>query len=135
MASNTRVATAVQILCVIRFRDNATTSDDIARSLGTNPVVVRRLLKDMARAGFVALKPGKDGGVMLTMPAERITIDRVFHAVEGDGGIFALRPGGNPRCPVNQGMKRLLPQLFAEVGTAVDATLGRTTIADLMRDI
>ncbi len=135
MAANTRIATAVQILCVISYRDNATTSEGIAQSLGTNPVVVRRLLKDMERAGFVTLRPGKDGGVHLVIPPDRITLDQIFHAVETDDAIFALRPGGNPRCPVNRGMKRLLPRVFDQVGAAVSATLGKTTIADLMESI
>jgi len=135
MAANTRIATAVQILCVISYRNNVATSDDIAQSLRTNPAVVRRLLKDMERAGFVSLRPGKGGGVHLVTPPDSITLDQVFRAIETDGAIFALRPGGNPRCPVNRGMKRLLPRLFEQVGTAVSATLGKTTIADLMEDL
>lgn len=135
MAANTRTATAVQILCVLSYRNNATTSEDIAQSLGTNPVVVRRLLKDMERAGLVALRQGKDGGVHLVVSPDTITLHRVFQAVEPDNTIFALRQGGNPRCPVNKSMQRLLTPVFDQIGTAVSATLGQTTIADLMESL
>jgi len=131
MAANTRVAAAIQILCVLAYRGAASTSDEIARSLDTNPVVVRRLLKNLEAAGFVSLRQGKDGGVRLTFPAGEITLDQVFHAVEDDAAIFALRQDGNPRCPINRGMERLLPQVFARVTDVVAATLGKTTIADL----
>ncbi len=135
MAANTRVATAVQILCVISYLDDATTSEGIAHSLGTNPTVVRRLLKDLEKFGFVSLRQGKDGGVHLVIPPDEISLDQVFAAIETDDSIFALRQGGNPNCPVNRGMKRLLSPVFEQVGAAVSATLGKTTIADLMKDI
>jgi Rrf2 family protein len=117
------------------YRGDASTSEDIARSLDTNPVVVRRLLKSLEAAGFVSLRQGKDGGVRLTIPPSEITLDQVFNAVEDDAAIFALRQDGNPRCPVNRSMKRLLPPLFAQVSDSVAATLGKTTIADLVAAI
>jgi Rrf2 family protein len=135
MAANTRVATAVQILCVIVYRDGATTSEDIANSLATNANVVRRLLRDLERAGFVTLRPGKDGGVTLRVAPGEITLDQVFRAVENDDEIFALRHGGNPRCPVNRSMRRLLSPVFDQVSASVSATLGRTTLADLTAEI
>ena len=135
MAANTRVATAVQILCVMAYSDGTTTSDFIAHSLQTNPVVVRRLLKSLEVVGYVSLRPGKDGGVHLDVPPDQITLSQVFQAVEGDGTILALRPGGNPDCPVNSSMGRLLTPVFRDVSEAVSTTLGKITIADLVTGI
>jgi Rrf2 family protein len=135
MTANTRVATAVQILCVMAHRGDPITSETIAGSLRTNPVVARRMLKSLEAAGFVSLRPGRDGGVHLTVPAAEITLDRVYRAVEGDGAIFALRQDGSPRCPVNRNMKRLLTPVFNQVSESVSATLGKTTIADLVAAI
>ncbi len=54
------MASAVQILCVIAYlRPGGTNSEVIARSLKTNPVVVRRLLKDMEHAGLVEIRPAR----------------------------------------------------------------------------
>ena len=126
------MATAVQALCVMAYvGPEEMTSEVIARSLGTNPVLVRRLLKDLERAQLVCLRPGKDGGVQLTQAPEDITLDAVGRAIEGKNGVFALRPGGNPACPVNQNMARLLNPIFAATDEAVAKTLAETTIADL----
>ncbi len=136
MAANTRMATAVQILCVIAYKaPNATTSEVIAGSLRTNPVVVRRLLKCMERTGLVVIRPGKDGGVQLGRPPSTIMLDEIYQAVEAETAVFALRPGGNPRCPVASRMKGLLAPIFQATDTAVRNTLQQTTLGSLMTTI
>lgn len=135
MAANSRIASAVQILCVIAYKGDSTTSQTIANSLRTNPVVVRRLLKNLEQAGLVELKPGKDGGVQLVRSPEEITLDQVYKAVESDQDVFALRRGGNPKCIVNRNMRRLLTPIFTSANDAVSAVLGKTTVSTLMQSI
>ena len=136
MAANSRMASAVQILCVMAYTGpGSTNSEIIARSLLTNPVVVRRLLKDMERAGLVEIRPGKDGGVQFRREPDAITLDEIYRAVEGETEVFALRPGGNPKCPVNARMKDLLGPIFASANNAVEATLRGTTLGSLVRAI
>ena len=136
MAANTRMASAVQILCVIAYQGpSGTNSEVIARSLRTNPVVVRRLLKCMEHPGFVEIRPGKDGGVQLTREPEAITLDQIYKAVESETGVFALRPRGNPRCPVDRRMKGLLGPIFGAANNAVENTLHQTTLASLVSEI
>ena len=134
MSVTSRLATAVQVLCILaRTHPGGTTSGIIARSLDTNPVVVRRLLKEMAVVGLVLVRPGKDGGVRLARPADTITLDTV-NAIVGNG-VFAIRPGGNARCPINQAMPGLLAPIFAAADAAVAGTLAETTIAALAGQI
>ncbi len=130
------MATAVQILCVIAYKGPAgTNSQVIARSLRTNPVVVRRLLKDMEQQGLVEMRPGKDGGVQLLRPASQITLDEIYRAVEGHADVFALRPSDNPGCAVGSRMKDLLSPIFGAANAAVERTLRKTTIGSLVKTI
>jgi Rrf2 family protein len=136
MAANTRMATAIQILCVIAYKGpSGTTSEVVSRSLRTNPVVVRRLLKCMQRQGLVEIRPGKDGGVQLGRAPDRITLEQIHQAVEAEAGVFALRPRGNPGCPVDSRMKDLLTPIFQAADRAVAQTLGQTTLASLVQNI
>jgi len=136
MAANTRMATAVQVLCVIAYKGpGGTNSEIISKSLRTNPVVVRRILKCMEQQGLVEIRPGKDGGVQLTCEPDRITLDQIHKAVEPDPGVFALRPRGNPRCPVDSRMKDLLGPIFGAADAAVDKTLRRVTLGSLVKAI
>jgi Rrf2 family protein len=136
MAANSRMASAVQILCVLAYLGpGGSTAEVVARSLRTNPVVVRRLLKDLEREGLVTLRPGKDGGVQLRRRPEEITLDRIYAAVESDAGIFALRREGNPNCPVYARMAGLLGPIFEAADNAVADTLRHTTLGSLVGTI
>jgi DNA-binding IscR family transcriptional regulator len=136
MAANSRMATAVQILCVMVYKGpGGTNAEIIARSLRTNPVVVRRLLKCMQHAGLVEIRPGKDGGANLSREPDDITLDQIFQAVETDTDVFALRQDGNPNCPVNARMKDLLVPIFTATNAAVGNTLRQTTLGSLVAAI
>ncbi len=133
MAANTRMATAIQILCVIAYKGpDVTTSEVVSRSLQTNPVVVRRLLKRMQQHGLVSVRPGKDGGVQLARAPHQITLDQVYQAVEDETAVFALRPPGNPHCRVDKHMPTLLGPIFTATDTAVVETLRQTSLGSLL---
>lgn len=136
MAANTRMATAIQILCVIAFKaPETTTSEVVSRSLRTNPVVVRRLMKSLGQAGLVAIRPGKDGGVRLGRAPEQITLDEIYRAIEPQIEVFALRPADNPNCPVASKMRGLLGPIFEATDQAVETTLRQTTLGSLIAEI
>jgi Rrf2 family protein len=136
MAANSRMASAVQILCVMAYKgQGGSNSEIIARSLQTNPVVVRRLLKCLEREGLVEIRPGKDGGVQFRREPEEITLDQIYKAVESETDVFALRRGGNPNCPVNSRMTDLLGPILGAANSAVETTLRQTTLSSLIQAI
>jgi Rrf2 family protein len=136
MAANSLLAGAVQILCVLAWRGReGANAELLAKSLNTNPVVVRRVLKALENEGLVALRPGRHGGVELLRSPTEITLEDVYNAVEPDGALFALRERSNPRCPVNRAMQRTLPALFGAADDAVGDVLRRTRISTLVEQI
>ena len=52
VASNTRFAVALHVLAFLASREGPVKSSLIARSVGTNPVVVRRIIARLAEAGI-----------------------------------------------------------------------------------
>jgi Rrf2 family protein len=136
MAANSLLASAVQILCVTAYvGGEKTNSEVIARSLKTNPVVVRRILKSLERRGLVEIRPGRYGGVTLKRAPEDITLHDIYRALEPEDGLFALRASGNQRCPVNLAMKGLLTPVFGAADAAVDNVLRQTKLASLVEKI
>jgi len=124
------------MLCVIAWRGGkGANSELLAKSLNTNPVVVRRILKTLENHGLVKVRPGRHGGVELLRSPADITLEDVYKAVEPDAALFALRERGNQRCPVNNAMIRTLPPLFGAADAAVDNVLRRTKIASLVEKI
>ena len=55
------------------------TSDFMAASIGTNPVIVRKILQQLKAAGLIEVARGT-GGVTITRPLEQITFLDVYKA-------------------------------------------------------
>ena len=70
--------------------------------------------------------------MQLARRPEAITLDQIHGAVDTEAGVFALRTGGNPHCPVNARMQDLLAPIFENTNQAVQATLRQTTLASLV---
>jgi Rrf2 family protein len=133
MPKSSRFVVATHVLTMLAYRDGeAMTSQYIAGSVNTNPVVVRRILSLLSKAGLVATQEGAGGGVRLAQPANKINLRAIYAAVETDP-LFALHPSGpNRRCPVGSTIQRALePTLNAAEG-ALLGSLAKTTVADLV---
>ncbi len=93
MSSNSRLTIATHILAWMALvetgRADPVTSERIARSVNTNPVVIRRLLGALARKGLVKSHRGANAGWTLATSADAITLSDIYRAVE-DGSLFAM---------------------------------------------
>jgi Rrf2 family protein len=140
MAANSRFAVAVHAATALAYRvargDTWVSSEQLAESVRTNPVVVRRAVTALVRAGLAEAQPGRGGGARLARPPAEIALADIYRAVEGAGGVLAHNANApNRACPVSCGMRRALTPVFAAVESAVDDALGRTTVADVLRTL
>ena len=75
MAGNSRFAVSVHILAYLTYRrDAAVPSAEIASSVDTNPVVIRRLLGSLLKAKLVTAQKGATGGFALARNPEKISL-------------------------------------------------------------
>ena len=110
----------------------AATSEQMARSINTNPVVVRRLLVDLRRAGLVETKRGAGGGARLGRAPERITLRDVYEAVEEREPLFALHPNTPDACCVIGGhIDAYLRGVYDEAEEALKQRLASVSIRDV----
>jgi Rrf2 family protein len=133
MASSSRFAVAVHVLALMaRSGEEPLKSDQVASSVNTNPVVIRRILCALARARLVTSQTGAAGGTRLARRPERITLLEIYRAVEA-GDIFALhRQPPNRRCFVGMNIEAVLAGVLEEVSTAVEGVLAETTVKDVL---
>jgi DNA-binding IscR family transcriptional regulator len=93
----TRFAVAIHILLLLAAEPSSrATSGRIALSVGTNPVVIRRLAGQLARAGLLRIRRGP-GGAELARPPGAITLAEVW---------AAMRRPGLPLLPTHPGPQR-----------------------------
>jgi Rrf2 family protein len=132
MAANTRFAVAVHLLVALAFvGELGGTSEELARSVNTNPVVVRRLLGALAKAGLVTGRGGRSGGYVLARAAGKISLELVFRAVEPDGLLAVHENPANRACQVSCQIKGILGGVFDGAQKAFEQRLRRTSVADL----
>jgi Rrf2 family protein len=132
MATNTNFAVAIHAMAVLAYRNELTSSDVIATSINTNPVVVRRVMAKLVKAGLAMSTAGKHGGFLLARRPKSVKLVDVLRAVD-DAAIFRIHENKtNPNCPVSCNMKGALAGLLARVEDAVERELGKTTLHDVV---
>jgi len=133
MNSSSRFTVAIHVLTLLAYAGpDPLTSEYIAGSVTTNPVVIRRLLASLREAGLVRSQGGPGGGWQLLQDPKRITLRAVLAAVEG-ATIFPAPSGvPNPLCPIGRTIQSLLAGPFLSAQEALEQDLDRTTIAALV---
>jgi len=116
--------------------DEPLTSEFIASSVNTNPVVIRRLLGALREAGIVESRTGVGGGWSLLVPPDRISLLDIFQAVEPHTEIFALpRSEPNPECPCGLHIQGVLTETYAGIQERMTRQLADINIASIAEKI
>ncbi|MFI8416298.1 Rrf2 family transcriptional regulator [Serratia sp. NPDC078593] len=136
MSSSTRFAVAIHILTHITlFRGQAVRSEDIARSVNTNPTVVRRILGALADAGLTHSQMGQGGGALLAKSAGDISLLDIYHAVEEQPYFPLHRSKPNDACYIGHAIIPVLKHEFACISQQMEATLAQTSMADIVSQV
>lgn len=128
----TRFSVALHILLLLAADDTTdTTSARLAWSIGTNPVVVRRIAGQLSRAGLIHVQRGP-GGAILAKPAAAITLREVWRAIHPEKDrLLRVHQRTNPACPVGRQVPGLLRERFDAAEASLLADFSATTLADL----
>lgn len=133
MAANSRFAVAVHIVAVLAYCPGQwVSSAKIAKSVNTNPVVVRRILGTLVEAGIVESQLGKGGGARLKHKPSKISLLDIYSAV-GEQALLAFNPNPpNRACVVSCFMKQALHRVFERAEGALQDSLKDMSVADLV---
>jgi DNA-binding IscR family transcriptional regulator len=134
--TSSRLAVAIHVLTLLALgREQPVTSEYIAGSVNTNPVVIRRILGALRGARLVTSQGGNGGGWRLARGPEAITLRDVYCAVENDA-LFPLHPRPpNPNCPVGRHIQAALAGHFSAATGVLKEELARTTVGGMLREV
>lgn len=136
MSKNCRFAVAVHTCALLAIEGSQpVTSEWIAGSVNTNPVVIRRIVSALARAGLVTTLRGANGGSQLAKPAGAITLLAIAKAVDEDEAPALHNQPPNPLCPVGRNIQTALVKVIDQAEAAREAVLAATLLADVVADI
>nr|CEL12769.1 Rrf2 family transcriptional regulator, group III [Kibdelosporangium sp. MJ126-NF4]CTQ98455.1 Rrf2 family transcriptional regulator, group III [Kibdelosporangium sp. MJ126-NF4] len=126
---------AIHALTMLARWDRSLTSAEIADSLASNPVLVRRVLGSLRHADLVWSTEGRGGGWSLARAAREITLYDAYVAVE-EGPVLSRHPHPpSDACEVGRHMQNLLDTEFRDAEQAMEERLSRTTIAHLVQQV
>ena len=115
MSTSSRFAVAVHVLTLMAWADEEPLkSEQVAESVNTNPVVIRRMLCELAESKLVVSQSGAMGGSKLARQPEQITLLDIYQAVERRGVFSLHRHPPNRDCPVG-----------VNIGTVLNRGAGR----------
>lgn len=133
---STRFAVAVHILTVLRYHQGSPVSSElIASSVNTNPVVVRRILSQLKKAGLVDAQLGCGGGFSLASGPETIDLEQVFRAVEEDWSFPTHREPPSCDCVVGRHVLPVLERITERASQAMLSELAGVSIEDVAKKI
>jgi Rrf2 family protein len=134
MSTNSRFAVAVHVLSLMAWSgEEPLKSEQVAESVNTNPVVIRRMLLDLAQAGLVVSQTGSMGGSRLTTDPAKTTLLDVYQALECRGVFSLHRQPPSRDCPVGVNIETVLGEVLQEVDSAVEQVLKNITIDDVVQ--
>jgi DNA-binding IscR family transcriptional regulator len=134
MSSDNRLSRMLHVLIHMDQREHPLTSDEIARMLNTNPVVVRRTMAGLRDNGYVTSEKGHGGGWKLARPLDQLTLLDVYVAL-GNPPVFALGlADDDPRCLVEQAVNDGLNEALGRARQLLLDRFGKVTLADLAAD-
>lgn len=135
MKISTRFSDAIHILAYINIYQNTKlSSENIAASVMTSPVVVRRIMGALQKASLITTTHGSPNPRLAKDPGQISLLD-VYYAVEGHKQLFNVDPKTNPQCIVGGNIQKVLGTYYQETQNAAMGRLARITIDDVISDI
>jgi DNA-binding IscR family transcriptional regulator len=125
----------LHILLHMARQGSPVTSDVMAKAMGTNPVVIRRIMAGLRVAGYVRSEKGHGGGWTLACDLARVTLHDIYTAL----GCPSLLAIGNrteaPGCLVEEAVNAALTKSFQDAEALLLSRLGEVTLAALNADV
>lgn len=133
MKISVRFSVAIHILTLLKLtQQEIPTSSYIAESVKTNPVVIRRILAMLKKAGLVVVKRG-NGGAFLDRSSDDITLLDIYKAVctDKDGDLFKKQSDPNFDCPIGAHIQSVVEPAMSAAQDAMEFELMKVTLTDI----
>ncbi|WP_149474325.1 Rrf2 family transcriptional regulator [Oceanobacillus polygoni] len=137
MSISSRFAVGIHILALIEInKDGVSSSEFLARSVNTNPALIRKIMGMLKKAGLIEVNPGI-AGAKLSKELSDITMLDVYKAVHvvQDNELFKVHESPNIECPVGRNIQDTIEPLFSTAQLAMENILGKVNLEDIVKDI
>ena len=135
MRQNSRLSGVLHILLHMAEHEGPLTSEMLAKPLGTNPVVIRRIMAGLRDQGYVQSEKGHGGGWTLSCDLSEVTLRDIYTAL-GSPSVLAI---GNRTettgCLIEQAVNAAMGPALQDAEALLLARFGEVTLAMLRADV
>lgn len=132
---NSRLAVAIHILALIASKPREQlSSEQIAASVNTNPVVVRRICGLLKKGGLLQSRAGVIGS-SLTKDPFNITLFEIYRSVQTKEELFAIHENPNQNCPVGKKIYSTLDDTFESVQKMMEKELKNKSLEEIIHKL
>lgn len=131
-----RFSSAIHTLVLVSESDKPLTSEDIARSVGTNASYIRKIISLLKKREIIESRRGVSG-YSLIPKSDDLTLLQIYQAVSETQrpSLLDLHQNPNDQCVVGHHIKPVLSDMFAEIEDSFYLALSKKTLADCIADI
>ena len=128
---DTRFSSALHLLVLVSEAETPMSSEQMAKSMGTNASYVRRLSGSLRKAGIVQSHKGSTGLHLVPDPSELTLLDVYLAACETDHvELFDLHRNPSDQCIVGRHIAPVLGSMFKGLEEEAAQELRALTLAD-----
>lgn len=133
---SSRLSVAVHILTLIALNSKSFTSEQIAESVQTNPVIIRRIIGKLKKAGMVSVRAGA-GGTTINKNLHDISLLDIYKAVEvvEEGELFHCHQKANADCLVGANIETVFKLKMQQVQSVLEGELAKVTLFQIVNEI
>lgn len=126
-----RFSSALHLLVLVSEAETPMSSEQMAKSMGTNASYVRKLSGLLRKAGIVQSQRGSAGLALVPQADELTLLDIYLAACETDHvGLFEVHSNPSDQCIVGRHVRPVFGQLFGDLEAEAARTLASRTLSD-----
>ncbi|MGE6490389.1 Rrf2 family transcriptional regulator [Exiguobacterium sp. NPDC077395] len=137
MTISSRFSVAIHMLTLVALSPpEVISSDFLARSVNTNPALIRKIMAMLKKAELIQVKPGV-AGATLTKSLTEISLLEIYQAVAvvEPNELFGIHDQPNPACPVGRNIQATIEPIFITAQSAMERVLEQIMLSDVVKDI
>lgn len=133
---DTKFSVALHVLTMISESEKTLSSEDLARSVGTNASYIRKIITLLKKADILSSQRGKPG-YQLTLPAENISLLDIYLAVQETRSInlFHTHHNVNEECPVGAHILQAVTPIFEETQRHLAQDLAQQSLRNVITNL
>ncbi|MBO1040305.1 Rrf2 family transcriptional regulator [Brucella pituitosa] len=134
MKRDSKLSGVLHVLLHMAEYQKPVTSEVLAKAMGTNPVVVRRVMGGLREQGYVRSEKGHGGGWEIACDLSKVTLRDIYNAI-GKPSLLAMSNRTEmPGCIVEQAVNASLNKAFHDAEELLLKRFGEVSLAMLSED-